>query len=395
MVGKIVIGSAFGDEGKGLFVDYLTSQIVDPVVVRFNSGAQCSHTVVTPEGKRHVFSHLGSGSFLNAPTYLSEFVVCNPLLFCKEWMEMDGQLDVMVDKNSLVTSPFDMILNQLLERTRGMTRRHGSCGIGFGETIERAERGFDTRIEELVFPGRFLEKLKHIEKEYIPTRLNELGLEKVYNDEYADMISDILKRFMIDVDSFLDKVRISTLDDIRDRNIIFEGAQGLMLDMDNGEFPHVTRSNTGLKNVLDLCEKLNITDVDVTYATRAYATRHGAGPFPTEVDGLPYSNIVETTNVLNDWQGDFRFGDLDITALQTFVYRDMEEINKYSDINFNFNIGVTCMDQVDEKMKVVVDNCPKTDLTHIEFFDLLRYTFPCFGIYRSDGPTRNDITKIN
>lgn len=72
----VVIGSSFRDEGKGLMTDYYASQNPDAVIVRYNGGAQAGHTVTTPDGKRHVFSHFSSGSFAGNPTYLSHFF-CN------------------------------------------------------------------------------------------------------------------------------------------------------------------------------------------------------------------------------------------------------------------------------------------------------------------------------
>ncbi len=76
---RAVIGANFGDEGKGLITDYL-AQTGGDVVVRFNGGAQAGHTVVTPEGRRHVFSHFGSGSFAELPTFFSQHTIVNPIL---------------------------------------------------------------------------------------------------------------------------------------------------------------------------------------------------------------------------------------------------------------------------------------------------------------------------
>jgi adenylosuccinate synthase len=83
MRARVVIGANFGDEGKGLLTDYLCAQGAG-MVVRFNGGANAGHTVVTPDGKRHVFSHFGSGSFCDVPTFLSPYFVCNPVLFFHE-----------------------------------------------------------------------------------------------------------------------------------------------------------------------------------------------------------------------------------------------------------------------------------------------------------------------
>ena len=80
-----VIGSGFGDEGKGLMTDYHSSQHDDAVVIRSNGGAQAGHTVTLPTGERHVFSHFGSGSLNGTPTFLSSYFVSNPMLFVKEY----------------------------------------------------------------------------------------------------------------------------------------------------------------------------------------------------------------------------------------------------------------------------------------------------------------------
>ena len=86
-----VIGANYGDEGKGLITDYLCRQVENPLVIRFNGGAQAGHTVESPEGVRHIFSHFGSGTLAGAPTYLSKHFVVNPILFNREY-------DVLVEK---------------------------------------------------------------------------------------------------------------------------------------------------------------------------------------------------------------------------------------------------------------------------------------------------------
>ena len=91
---KVVIDSNWGDSGKGHIVDYLASKCgSDGLVIRYNSGAQAGHTVVTPDGIRHVFSHFGSGTLINRPTYLSRFFVCHPYEFSKELKEQIRKFD--------------------------------------------------------------------------------------------------------------------------------------------------------------------------------------------------------------------------------------------------------------------------------------------------------------
>ncbi len=138
---RVVIGAQFGDEGKGRVTDHYAAEVGgDGIVIRFNGGAQAGHTVVTPDGLRHVFSHVGSGAFAGAATFLSRFFVSNPILFLKEMAILAAkgvELRIYVDPHGPVTTPYDMMINQIVERERG-GNRHGSCGVGFGETIERS-----------------------------------------------------------------------------------------------------------------------------------------------------------------------------------------------------------------------------------------------------------------
>jgi adenylosuccinate synthase len=139
-----VIGAAFGDEGKGLLTDHYVSELRAhgrrPIVCRFNGGANAGHTVVRG-AKRHVFSHFGAGSLLEAETYLSEFFVANPLLWQKEWrqlVELGVEPVVYLDRQAPLTVPYDIMINQFAEEHRG-NHRHGSCGIGIHETVVRNE----------------------------------------------------------------------------------------------------------------------------------------------------------------------------------------------------------------------------------------------------------------
>ena len=113
-----IIGANFGDEGKGLTTDYLAAKYdSDALIVRFNGGAQAAHTVQTPSGERHVFKHMGSGSLVESSTYLSEFFICNPMLFCSEYMQLTNlnlQPKIFVNPNTSVTTPFDMMINQII-----------------------------------------------------------------------------------------------------------------------------------------------------------------------------------------------------------------------------------------------------------------------------------------
>lgn len=303
MRARAVIGANFGDEGKGLVTDYLCSQGGE-VVVRFNGGAQAGHTVVTPEGDRHVFGHFGSGTLLGVPTFLSQFFVCNPILFFKEWDQLIAlglRPIIYAHPQCLVTTFADMMINQTLEEKRGKDR-HGSVGVGFNETIERSQIAelkitmADLWNQPARLPGLIAEICERYAKFRTGTSIDEPKMCEV---------------FLKCCEAFAERIHPAGIGHCRDP--IFEGAQGLLLDQSNKEFfPHLTRSNTGMKNVRALCAAAGITDVETYYVSRTYLTRHGAGPLPAED---PKMKFRDDTNVPHDWQGTMRFAPLDTSSL--------------------------------------------------------------------------------
>ncbi len=349
---QVVIGAQFGDEGKGRMIDYYAARAGgEGIVIRFNGGAQAGHTVVTPEGVRHVFSHVGSGAFVGAATFLSRFFVSHPILFLREIESLAGkgvQPSVYVDPRSPVTTPYDMMINQIVERKRG-AERHGSCGIGFGETIERnLTPAYALTVADLVDRAALADKLDAIRRDYAPARLARLGFEDGFKSNSDLFLSDsILEHFIDDTERFLQLAMVADLKTAtRGRHLLFEGAQGLLLDQDSGFFPYVTRSNTGLRNVLALAGELDLTELEVTYVTRPYTTRHGAGPLPHEVPEKPYPDIVDATNVPNDWQGTLRFGWLDLDVLRDAIARDLTEAERLAGLAIKPRLAVTCLDQL-------------------------------------------------
>ncbi|MDD3029903.1 MAG: adenylosuccinate synthetase [Alphaproteobacteria bacterium] len=392
---KIVIGANFGDEGKGLVTDFLASSYGErTVVVRHNGGAQAGHTVTTPDGKRHVFKHFSSGSFVGAKTLLSRFYACNPILFFreKEALEALGFCpDVFVDPLSPITTPYDMMINQIVEETRG-GQRHGSCGLGFGETIERTEgSNYTLSFNDLHSRAFFEKRLREIRNEWAPQRLAALGIsripevwaERLASDGIFDHTVELMEAFVNAVTS-ADPGLIE-----RAESVVFEGAQGLLLDQDKGFFPHVTRSSTGIKNAVALAEDYGLTSFDVTYVTRAYATRHGAGPFPHELPEKPYKGIVDRTNVPNDYQGSLRFGWLDLDILAQSIRTDLK--NATSACKVSHGVAVTCLDQIGVPAHRYVINKESKEASAQDFLDdVVAACCPSF-LLTSHGPTRADV----
>ncbi len=247
---KAVIGAGYGDEGKGLMTDYHAFAGASRVV-RSNGGAQAGHTVTTADGRRHVFHHFGSGAFAGVPTHMSSFFVMNPIVFMEErqaLVTLGGEVGITGSPDSIVTTPYDMIINQIIETKRGIAR-HGSCGLGIGETEERCLRpDYALRYSDIHSrEGELADKLRRIRDEWVPIRLAAFGVDIIPSGFQAALSSDdVIDRYIEDCRFYRGDVIALDDADLPD-DILFEGAQGLLLDQTYGSFPYVTRSNTGFK----------------------------------------------------------------------------------------------------------------------------------------------------
>ncbi|HWE61664.1 MAG TPA: adenylosuccinate synthetase, partial [Chloroflexota bacterium] len=353
--------------------------------------------VVTPEGQRHVFGHVGAGSFCGAATFLSRYFVCNPILFLREHQAL-GRLGVTpavwADPRAPVTTPYDMLINQLIEDARGAAR-HGSCGVGFGETIERnLSREFTLTVADLAGRSRLLDRLAAIRQRYVPARLARLGIHDP-GTTYRDLMrsDSLLEAFAADAARFLEAVEIrdgATICAAQD--VIFEGAQGLLLDQDRGYFPHVTRSNTGLRNVLILAEEMGIVHLDVTYVTRAYLTRHGAGPMPNETDGPPYAGIADPTNIPHPYQGSLRFGLLDLDLLAGSMATDVGDAAG-TGISIGTTLAVTCLDQLNGQPARYMADAVAQETSIDAFLQRAAAATHTVGLYAVAGSSRQAVHR--
>lgn len=397
----VVIGAGFGDEGKGLLTDFHAAPFgSDCIVARFNGGAQAGHTVVLPGGRRHVFSHFGSGTLAGAATFLSKHFVSNPLLFRRERIELDGNFGVgapavFADERGLVTTPYDMLANQFAETARG-GGKHGSCGVGFGETIERSltER-FRIQISDLSDAAKLRAKLDDIRRNWTPARLNKLNVLKLTDEQMNLLAADNLRDDFVEAAvEFYANVRLAEPNILTSRaKIVFEGAQGLMLDEDYGWFPHVTRSHTGLKNAVETALEAGINRLECVYATRAYATRHGAGLLPHELPGKPFAKIEDATNIANPHQGKLRFGWLDVDTLGAAIRHDLKRYAPGANFKITRKLAVTCLDQLDARTRFV----SKGELRETTASDFVIAAARAVGvdeILMSRGETRETITKM-
>ncbi|MGN0606814.1 MAG: adenylosuccinate synthetase [Oscillospiraceae bacterium] len=377
-----VIGANFGDEGKGLMTDYFCRKHNDKVLnIRYNGGAQAGHTVVTADGKRHVFSHIGAGTFSVADTYLSEFFTINPMLFMKEYESLYNQYGlspkVIVSKNAPVTLPCDILINQFAEKSRG-NKRHGSCGMGINETVIRSKNDkFRVRFGDISFLeyprnisrviSEMAAAIRNINKLYVPHRLEELGITNPPDEFYEllnneniiyNYIDDFMNMYRICRNFYNDDSIINEYD-----TIVFEGAQGLLLDRDrNDYFPNLTPSNTGMKNIRSILDKFPDTDTEVCYVTRSYFTRHGAGKFISEYQELAEKyQLSDKTNHTNEYQGYFRYGYFDTAEFMKSIEFD----RTYLKDSYKTSLCVTHLDETDGKILCRNENISADDLQAI------------------------------
>ena len=382
MVIKVVIGANFGDEGKGLMTDYFCHQSTPrgekTLVVLHNGGAQRGHTVVTPDRNRHVFHHFGSGTLVGADTYLSEEFVLNPMIFRQEWEELESMKaipKVYVNHTCRVTTPFDMILNQIIEESRD-NARHGSCGMGIHETMIRdvcnypIEMWFDSSDEAKRY---YLKEIRN----YLSERLLDFGINKIPDNWKEIVNSDLLIENFISELNFMGRnisIRFDRFIEYYDC-VVFENGQGILLDQNNNEYyPHLTPSNTGIRNPLEIISKIDCKlNIEVCYVTRTYLTRHGAGRLDGECDKQEINpDMQDLTNVPNPHQGTLRYAKLVEKSLEERILKDFEPARKYG---AKLSLAITHENEYD----YVFSNTFKKNFDYI---------------YYSDGETRESVGRI-
>lgn len=372
---KIVIGKNFGDEGKGLAVDYFCQQAFPALVIKHNGGAQAGHTV-THGNQSFVFHQLSSGSFQNAITYWDEQYYADLYKLedeIQDFYKISGKYPkIICSPNTPTTYIDDVLVNRLLEASRGESR-HGSCGMGINEAYLRHNAGYKLTIEEIQKKPikDLVAKLQYIRYKYVFPRLKELHLlnEKAVYMELLNDSTVLCNSVAVMKQNAENYVTVLENPDKKFFHsfplIIFESGQGLMLDQNNKKYlPHVTASNTGLTNPLHLIKKKELPIGEIIYVTRTYVTRHGAGMLPYECDASELGNIQEDrTNKENDWQGKLRYAKHGTKAeFLEYVKKDLKEIKQtplpckvslfVTHCNETNNLLVTCNGNVElEKAK--------------------------------------------
>lgn len=315
---KIVLGHAFGDEGKGVTTQWLCKQALAegkrPCVVRFSGGPQAGHTIFN-EGVEHICASFGSGALLGVPTAYTSDVYIDPICIKKEYdvlCEKGIKPVLMLSGGHKVITPYDVAAGRRNEKVLS----DGTCGKGLFATFDRYDKGWFARLN-------LWDYLKHL-------------------SYAADCYN--FKR-----DEKCDKMFKEALDWLRNTNnlhpaltdydvLIFEGTQGLLLDMDCGYYPHVTPSRVGLNGI----PEGYLRGAELYLVTRSYTTRHGNGYEPTLPNKYDLSSKHET-NIANEYQGEFKTGALEISLLNNAYQRHCIDnyVRKY---DIKTNLVVTHVD---------------------------------------------------
>ncbi|SMM98387.1 Adenylosuccinate synthetase [uncultured Candidatus Thioglobus sp.] len=278
----VIIGTQWGDEGKGKIVDLITDKVSS--VVRFQGGHNAGHTLVI-EGKKTVLHLIPSGILRdNVECLIGHGVVLSMSALIKELGELDAAgVDVKsrlkISPGCPLIMPYHVALDNAREAKRGKSKI-GTTGNGIGPAYEDkvARRGL--RVGDLLDMDTFAEKLAEV-MEYHNFSLSEYYAAEAL--DYDAVLAEATKQASVVVPMITDVTEQIHQHIADNKSILFEGAQGALLDIDQGTYPFVTSSNTTSGGAVT-GSGVGVTDIDyVCGIVKAYTTRVGGGPFPTEL----------------------------------------------------------------------------------------------------------------
>ncbi|HZP65115.1 MAG TPA: adenylosuccinate synthase [Rudaea sp.] len=315
----VILGAQWGDEGKGKIVDLLTERV--GAVARFQGGHNAGHTLVIG-GKKTVLHLIPSGILRqNVLCLIGNGVVLSPAALRQEIAELEEtgievRARLKVSPATPLIMPYHIALDQAREKASG-DKAIGTTGRGIGPAYEDKAARRGVRVADLMYPKELPEKLRAVVDYHNFVLKNWLKAAEV---DYGKVLDEALE-FGEYVKPMIDDVA-STLHQLRKegRSILFEGAQGALLDIDHGTYPFVTSSNT---TVGGACAGTGVGACDIDYVLgicKAYATRVGGGPFPTELDDATGEALRKRGNEYGATTGrPRRCGWIDLVALKRAV----------------------------------------------------------------------------
>ena len=345
----VVIGAQWGDEGKGKIIDILTEKA--DLVVRFQGGHNAGHTLVI-DGEKTVLHLIPSGIFNDAKCLIGNGVVLHLPTIIKEieYLESKGidvQSKLMISSQCPLILPSHIAIDEAREKSLGKNAI-GTTGRGIGPVYEDKVARRAVHVMDLFEEDLFRSKLTSL------TTYHNFLLEKLYESEgtdlegtYKDWMNHFnkIKNLIVDSSEAVNNLKS------QGSNILFEGAQGSMLDIDQGTYPFVTSSNT-LSGAASLGSGSGPLDIDgVLGITKAYATRVGSGPFPTEIEDDYGKHMAKVGVEFGATTGrPRRCGWLDLVALRKAV-----------NINSISHLCITKIDVLDGLDKILVAEEYKID----------------------------------
>ena len=272
---KAVIGLQWGDEGKGKIVDYLSEEF--DLVVRYQGGNNAGHTVIV-DGTTYKLNLIPSGIIRGKVCYLGQGVVLDPNHFYNEYDQIIQTIEspkIFLSSNISLILEYHKQLDKINELILKNEKKIGTTSKGIGPAYQDKVGRKSIKLYDLKSKNIIEEKLETIKKFYDPI-LESFDESKINIDKTVqDLLSfyDLVKELIVD-NSFINK-------EFKNKKILFEGAQGALLDLDHGSYPFVTSSNTVSSNIV-IGSALQV-DYKTVGIFKAYATRVGNGPFPSEL----------------------------------------------------------------------------------------------------------------
>lgn len=419
----IVIGSNYGDEGKGLATDFLCRyrQYKKCCNVLFNGGCQRGHTISLKldykSEERIIFQHFGSASVDGASTYYAKEFLLNPMMWVQERNKLMHRnisrmnLESFRDPECRLQLPIDVFLNRLLETSRH-ANKNGSVGIGIWETIlryrnDKSSLNFEDFCKTLTPLSRneqitYIKKLQeHIVEERLKTldesenididlydmfmndkqSFNVLSVDKDGSTYEIFMSDGMIDHFINDLFLMHNECKSIPFDEIIENyeHIIFEQGQGLLIGKDypNVDFKYATPSSTGSCDIAEYIVKYcknNIKQINLDYVSRTYLTRHGNGPFPEEDKTLMFP---DETNMPNEWQGSIRFGNLNYDELFARIDYDFNRFKQMFENNVKVvkNIMMTHANEITVPLDILKDK--------VSFISNDKYSFSDVNIIKA------------
>jgi adenylosuccinate synthase len=278
----VIIGTQWGDEGKGKIVDLLAAYV--DMVVRFQGGNNAGHTMVV-KGEQFISHLIPSGILQGKTCFIGNGLVVDPAVLIEEidYLVERGVVcgtdELRISERAQVIMPYHKLIDHGREAAKG-DQKIGTTGRGIGPAYEDKATRQGIRFVDLIDPDTFMEKLESIlpeKKFYLENYLSgpSVAKESILNEygTYAERLAPYVTNVSVELEKGIKS----------GKQILFEGAQGTHLDIDHGTYPFVTSSNTVSGNV---CCGAGIGPKEISGVigiVKAYTTRVGAGPFPTEL----------------------------------------------------------------------------------------------------------------